>query len=1193
MNNKKQKRRRGIILTREGWQKIQNAKLEWELQDNKGYKFTLEELGDRASLTTATLRKILTRDRGVDKRSIVTLFTAFNLELNPNDYTSPKSPKEIDNNQDTLKRVDWGEAVDVSNFYGRKAELATLNKWLIEDGCRLITIAGMGGIGKTALSVKLAERVKDEYDYLIWRSLRDAPPIQDILVNLIQFLCDEQTVKAELPESVNGKISLLVECLRSSRCLIILDNLESLLCARSRAGICEEEYEEYDQLFQRVGELEHQSCLILTTREKPQQVAIFEGEASPVRSLLLNGFNEKEGEEILKIKGVSGSEPELAKLIAYYGGNALALKIVGTTIRDLFQGNITEFLRQDTVIFGDVQDLLDQQFNRLIDIEEKIIYWLAINREPMTLAQIQEDLVCSVSQSNLLEGLESLSRRCLIDRTEKSAIEQKDNCCFTLQSVVMEYVTSRLIENVYQEIVVRDFKLFRWHALIKATAKDYIKNTQIRLILQPVINNLLTILKGKRNLENRLKQIILTLQELSPHEPGYTAGNIINMFCQMETDLTGYDFSSLCVWQADLCQACLHDVNFQNADLAKSVFVETFGGVTSVAFSPDGKILAAGDTKGEIRLYRVADGKQILICQGHKNWIPSLAFSPDGSILASSSNDTTVKLWDIETGQCLKTLLGHNDEVWSIDFSLDGKLLASGSDDSTIKLWDINRGECFKTFQGHSHDVLAVVFSRDEQILASGSADNTIKLWDINRGECFKTLSGHNAALRAVIFSPDGQILASGSEDQTIKLWDVNSGKCLKTLQGHSNGVYSITFNPENDLLASSSEDQTIKLWDVNSGKCLKTLQGHSNWIYSVNFSPQGDFLASGSHDQTLRLWSVSTGQCLKIFQGYTNQILSIAYSRDGQTLASGGHDQNVRLWDINTGQTIKTFPGHQAAVRSVAFSPNGKMLASGSRDQKVRLWDVNTEQILKTFQGHQAAIWSIAFSPDGQTLASGSEDQTIELWDINTGQILKTFQGHQAAIWSIAFSPNGKMLASGALEPIVKLWDVSTGECIRTSEGHEIWAWSVAFSPDGHRLASTSIDGTLKLWSVSTGECLRTLQADTAWFQSIAFSPNGRTIASSSQDYTIKLWDVSTGECLNTLRGHTGWVWSVTFCPDGQTLASGSEDETIRIWDVKTGKRLKTLRAKKPYDGINLTGVTGITEATIGTLKVLGASNS
>ncbi|MBE9169733.1 NACHT domain-containing protein [Pleurocapsales cyanobacterium LEGE 06147] len=1184
MNQKKSKRSRGIILTSEGWQKIQNAKLEWELRDNKGYKFTLEELSDRTGLTTATLGKILTRDRGVDRRSVATLFASLNLELESNDYTLPELTRS------SLKRIDWGEAIDVSVFYGRSSELTTLSKWLLEDNCRLIAIVGIGGIGKTALSVKLAEQIKDKYDYIIWRSLRDAPPIQNILVNLIQFLCDEQNIKSELPESINEKISLLVKCLRSSRCLIILDNVESLLCNRSRAGICDDKYEEYDKLFERIGESEHQSSLLLTAREKLKQVAIMEGETSLVRTLQLSGFQTKEGAKILKLKGLSGSDSEIAKLVSHYGGNALALKIVGTTIRDLFQGNISEFLQQDIAIFGDIRDLLDQQFNRLIDIEERIMYWLAINREPITLSQIQEDLVNSVSKFSLLEGLESLSRRYLIDKIESNEIEYKANVSFTLQSVIMEYVTSRLIESVYQEILERNFRLFRFHALIKATAKDYIKNTQIRLILQPIINNLLNILKGKRNLENQLKQIIIMLQQSSPLEPGYTAGNIINMFCHLGTDLKGYDFSNLCIWQADLQNICLHDVSFQNSDLAKTVFSETFSGIISVVFSSDGKILAAGDSNGEIHLWRVADGQPLNTFRGHTNWVTSLNFSPDDILLASGSSDSNIKLWNVETGQCLQTLKEHQGEVWSVVFSPDGEMLASGSDDRTIRLWNFHTGECLKVFQKHTGWVTSVGFSPDGEMLASGSDDHTIRLWNFHTSKCLKVFQGHSDGVRSVVFSPDGEMLLSGSDDHTLKLWNVDTGECLKTLNGHENQVFSVAFSSKGDFIASGCNDQTVKIWSIKTGKCIKTFREHSNWVFAVAFNPEGDILASGSRDQTVKLWNLSKGQCLKTFQGYSNQILSICFSPNSLQLASGSQDRTVKLWDVNTGQCLNTFKGHLNWVYSVAFSSQGNRLISGSADKTIKLWDVNTSQCLNTFEGHSAAVKSVAFSPDSITLASGSEDHLVKFWDVNTGQVLRIIKEHSATVWAIAFSPDGKILASGSLDQTIKLWNVSTGECLKTLTEHETWVWSVVFSPDGKTLASSSTGGSLKFWNVNTGKCIKTLNPSTGWLLSTAFSKDGKFFAASSQDCTIKLWNADNYELIKTFSGHKGgYIWSVTFCLNSQIIASGSEDETIKLWDIKTGSCLKTLKTESLYKGLNLKRAIGLLESTRLSLKKLG----
>ncbi|EHC08488.1 NB-ARC domain-containing protein [Fischerella thermalis] len=1163
------RRKRGVTLTTRGLQKLQEAKRTSEAEENFGNSYTLEELSTRTGLYPSTISKVLNREGGVDKKTLEKLFSIFNIKLDKSDYLSSNT------------RLDWGDATHTSVFYGRTQEIATLEQWILDERCRLVAILGMGGIGKTTLAVKLAQQIQEEFEYVIWRSLREAPPIKSILANLIPFLSDEQETESNLPENLSERISRLIYYLQNNRCLVVLDNVESILRSGSRAGQYQEGYEGYGEMFRLLGEATHQSCLILTSRENPKEVALLKGRALPVRSLQLRGLKVDDAQEILKVKGLSATEKEWQVMTERYAGNPLALKIVATTIEDVFDGNVTDFLRENTAVFGDIRDVLDQQFERLSHIEKDIMYWLAINREPITLSVLREDMVSPVPSPKLLEALESLLRRSLVE---------KNAATFTLQPVVMEYVTQVLIEQVCEEIATENIELFRCHALMKATAKDYVREAQIRLILQPVINGLLTVFRSKKGIEKQLTKILARLQEESPQEPGYTAGNIVNLLKSLGIDFTGYDFSHLSIWQADLRKVNLHHVNFQNADLTKSVFSETFGGIMSVAFSPDGKLLAAGDSNGEIHLWQVADGKQLLILRGHANWVVSLAFSPDSRTLASGGSDCTVKLWDVATGQCLHSLQEHGNEVWSVAFSPEGDKLVSGCDDQIIRLWSVRTGECLKIFQGHTNWVLSVAFSLDGQTLVSGSDDNTIRLWDVNSGECLKIFQGHSDGIRSISLSPDGQMLASSSDDQTIRLWNLSTGECQRIFRGHTNQIFSVAFSPQGDILASGSHDQTVRLWDVRTGECQRIFQGHSNIVFSVAFSPGGDVLASGSRDQTVKLWHIPTSQCFKTFQGHSNQILSVAFNPDGKTLASGGHDQKVRLWNVSTGQTLKTFYGHTNWVYSVAFNSQGNILGSGSADKTVKLWDVSTGQCLRTCQGHSAAVWSVAFSPDGQILVSGSEDQTLRLWNVRTGEVLRTLQGHNAAIWSVAFSPQGTVLASGSLDQTVRLWDAKTGECLRTLEGHRSWAWAVAFSSDGELLASTSTDRTLRLWSVRTGECLRVLQVETGWLLSVAFSPDNRMLATSSQDHTIKLWDISTGECFKTLFGHSAWIWSVAFCSDNQTLVSGSEDETIRLWNVKTGECFKILKAEKPYERLNLTGVSGITEATRATLKALGA---
>jgi len=340
---------------------------------------------------------------------------------------------------------DWGDAIDVSVFYGRVTELTALKQWILQDRCRLVTLLGIGGIGKTSLAVKLAEQIQDEFEFLIWRSLRNAPPLAELLQEIVQFLSGGAAL--ELPESLDAQLSCLMTYLRSSRCLLILDNYESILRSGERAGRYRAAYEGYGELLRRVADERHESCLILTSREKPLGIAAKESKILPVRSLQVAGLPPIEAQKILKDKGIVDIEDEFKQLIDRYHGNPLALKIAATAIQSLFAGDVYRFLDQGTVIFGDLWDLLDQQFHRLSALEKQVMHWLANNRRWVTLSELRACCFTSISQRELLEALDSLQQRSLIERHSVS---------FSQQSMVMEYMNVRDVENCKLGTVVKN-----------------------------------------------------------------------------------------------------------------------------------------------------------------------------------------------------------------------------------------------------------------------------------------------------------------------------------------------------------------------------------------------------------------------------------------------------------------------------------------------------------------------------------------------------------------------------------------------------------------------------------------------------------------------------------------------------------------------------------------------------------------
>ncbi|MFB2894059.1 NB-ARC domain-containing protein [Aerosakkonemataceae cyanobacterium BLCC-F50] len=1077
-------------------------------------------------------------------------------------------------------RQDWGEAIDVSIFYGRNPELSTLSQWILQDKCRLICLLGMGGIGKTALSVKLAQQIKDEFDYIIWRSLRNAPPLENLLNELVLFLSNQQDNKAELCR--------LMQYLRSHRCLVILDNLETILNA-NRAGYYRSGYENYGELLQVIGETPHSSCVILTSREKPAEIATFEGVELAVRSFRLNGL-QAEAEQLFTAKGLFGSDADKQRLIECYGGNPLALKIVSTSIQDLFDGNISEFLAQDTPLFNGVRRLLDQQFSRLSANEQTVMYWLAINREWTTVSELYEDILPPISRAKLLETLEALSWRNLIEKQSGS---------YTQQPVVMEYVSDRLTESIAEELLTKKLSLFINYALLKTNVKDYIGESQIRLILEPVVNKLSTYLTSKTAVEQLLKQILELLKSHEKGSFGYSCGNLINLFRHLETDLTSYDFSNLEFCQAYLLDVNLHNVNFSNCNFHKSIFNQAFGSIVSVDFSPNGKLVASGDATGELYLWSLDRAlnsasnfcQPLLTLKGHSSWVWSIDFSPSGQIIASCGEDQTIRIWDVSTGECLRILQGHTSVILSVSFSPDGQLLATSSGDATVKIWDINTGNCLHTFSGNTNQNRTVAISPNGQLVASGSADQTMRIWDIKTGGLLKVLTGHQGQVWTIDFHPNGKLIASGSHDQTVRIWDVNTGECLKILQGHQGQVWSVAFSPDGKSLASGSGDRTIKIWQVETGQCLKTFRAHTNLIWSVAFSPDGRTIASGSEDQTMKLWDVQTGQLLRCFQGYAIQIWSVCFSPNDEMLASCGTDSTIRIWNYHTGECLKTLQKKYTSwMVCLAFSPNGKIMVSGSADCQIRIWDVNTGECLHNLSGHTSWVTSVAFSPDGQYLATSSMDQTIKIWQVATNKCVKDWQVHTNWIWSVSWSPDGQKLASGSLDKIVKILDANTGECLKTFSGHTNWVWSAVFSPDGKLLASSSSDQTVRIWDINSGEALKVFHGHTNQIFGVRFSPDGKVIASASTDQTVRIWDVDTGECIKVLPGHTNQIRSLAFSVGGNAIASGSADGTIKIWDVQTGECLRTLQAKRPYEGMNITGITGLNEAEKATLKALGA---
>lgn len=1092
-------------------------------------------------------------------------------------------------------RHDWGDMPSVDRFHGRERELTTLEQWIVQEQCRVVTLLGMGGVGKTSLAATSARHLADQFDLVIWRSLVNAPPLDELLRGWFGALAAHTA--STLPDTLDDQMRLLLEHLRHTRCLLVLDNLESILQPGNQAGAMRAGYEGYAQLIERIGVTTHRSCLLLTSREQPQALARLIGSTPAVQLLPLQGLDVEAGHALLQLHGLAASGPQASALVAHYSGNPLALQIVANTIADLFGGDIDAFEHEEIGVFDTIRHVLDEQFARLSDLEQEILFWLAIERAPIPLATLHSSIVQPVAPRVLLEAAQGLHKRSLLEKSGDGLM---------LQHVVTEYLTDRLIDEMCAVLIDSDLdaishSFLNRYALIKAQSKEYVRQSQVRLILDPVAKRVLAAL-GKARFEQRMARALTQLRGriADQPQPGYAGGNLLNLALHLNVDMTGYDFSSLSVWQVDLRGKHLARVSFAHAHIANTIFTGVFGVGLSIAFRPDGTSLAVGLTNGEVHLWRVPDAVLERTIPAHRGFTAAVAWSHDSRWLVSGGHDNIVQVYDLQQAAPRFRLAGHTNNIQALACAPNTHIIASGGKDLTIRLWDMVRGRCVAVLRGHTDFIRSLAFSPDGTHLFSASQDHTIRVWDVQIATCVAIVDGHTGPVLSVAVDESGRYLASCGHDRSVRVWDAATFERVEQVEGFRHNVRAVAFRPplhtgsmsDTPILAIGAAVELLQLWTMHERR-MYPLYGHTLHVDAIAFHPTGTLLASSSGDATVCLWDVQSRSLQRMLQGHINLASNVAFSPDGRLLASGHTDHLVRIWDVSSGEEVRYLSGHTQPIGALAWTPDGTIIATGSPERRVMLWDVASGSIRQRFAEQRGNVHHIAISPDGNTLASGGGFGDLFLWDLASGTLRHRLFANDKDVFHIDFSPDGRVLATSGDDRCVRLWDVATGTLLDVLYQHTQEIIGLAFSPTGAFIATGGYDQHIYLWDCEQ-RMLHHLEGHTDTVTSLAWSPDGRRLASSSHDQTVRVWELDADEQSavphRVLQGHTHVIIMVAWSPEGSLLASGSADETVKLWDWQTGECVRTLPVAGPYAGVNITGVTGITEAQKGALKALGA---
>jgi WD40 repeat protein len=1141
----------------------------------------------------------------------------FAASQNDNRFLNPiLPPKRAGLPITTGKWADYATHSIPLTMYGSKerAEIDTWANRLLQKELTCVALSGMRGSGKSTKALALWRRLyldndRSPFEIAAWISFAEGKEAMTVGSIVRKF---NEGLRTGRPDNVDD---LIVELSKQQRVLIVLDNVESVMSGAS-AGELGSNLAQYDVFIDKL--LLCPSIAIVLTSVEALHVVEARRKTMPgiavktvdgvsmaaARKIVRSILRERDHDLSKHVRATvkASSQADWDAVIDHVGSNPLMLQTTVTAILDDDQtpGNPEKCLRSHR-ISKDIADLLQWHWARMRPPEKEVMLWLAINRAPMSVEDLQSDLMSPKSKVEVHQTLAALRRRLPLKRYESTTVRFSlhgsildfsrgrvvDETLNQLRRTQSQYSTSRTTASSLRELIVagsvRDVEKIEGirrknrvdefrrivrkaleqdgstsfvlvdHALLKVNATASLQRLQRAEILRPILQQL-----GQNGdqIGKRLRRMLPLTRDL----PGYLAGNLLNLLRELgegaidvrvsaaSAELRQVDFRGLRVGKR---------INLRDARLSRAALTQPLGQPRAVRISPDGNFIAVGDNNGAVTTWRLSDMSTVVRRHTrHGKMIRALAFSGDGRILASTGGeDNAVFVWDTWSDQ--------EGEPWSL---FDGPGLGSPHKVGTLR--DL-------AFNVHGQ-------------LATASEDGTVWVHDIKAKQSKNWLRLPGVKIHAIAFHPRRNAMVAGTSDGRINwielVGDMLGVRTLRSEAEHAGALWSLAFDGSGERFASGGADGFVRLWRTSDLRMVWQQKygvdpKKPHEVFAVAFTTDGDAVISGGEDRTVYLSNASDGALRKNLvqtadeEGHEDRIRSIAATEDdrGPIFVSGGFDRKLIVWRPD-GERVASVIGYGNGVTGLAFGRSGEMLGA-YEDRCVRRWRENLagryeEEIVHRHDGPALCVaWR---EVDGAIFSGGRDGSILKSVD-QQRRVLVGRHDHWVA--SVDLDSTGELLASGGEDARVLIWNLETGSHVSCDLGdrasqpawreraHEDRVRVVRFSPDPQSpfLVSGGYDRAVRVWDAKTGVLRTELTNTTNWVVGLDVSREG-LLACAWGGPEIRLFDLRELEQKGTLRCLSSWraskegghrIFGVRFLPDGRLVTAG-EDGLVHIWTAR-----------------------------------------